>query len=191
MLNTKKRTECTWDELAELGSACKGKKLQFVECEEPTDKWKMKDEYRFHVMEIEYTWMGYKKKFDSRDEYIDYCKEKRILRREYNALDELKEPFLMKRQREWIAKARVFHNRWSHDYVPEDLRCAINAVLATSHDPPCQLQWHPFTRQEINAEELPKGLRLWKGEFIPWNGENANKNPVGLGMTDHYLSWMV
>jgi hypothetical protein len=105
-------------------------------------------------------------------------------------LEELKEPFLLKRQRWWIAKARAFHNRWGHDYVPEDLRCAINAVLEECH-PPCRLDWLPFTKKEVNAEELPEGVRLFKGEFIPWNGLHADKNPVALGMSDSYLSWMV
>lgn len=190
MLKTKKPTEISWEDLATIGgAACKGKTVSLVECKEPQREWTMKDEYRFPVMEIEYTWLGYLKKFNSREEYEIYCDDKRFLRRMYSIMKELNREYLPIRQDGFLAKAKDFHNKWGNDYVPEDLRCAINSVLEQREQPP--LHWFPFEKKEVMAEELQGEVRLIKGEFTPWNGTFANRKGVPVGTCDQYMRWMV
>jgi hypothetical protein len=185
--------KCSWEELTTVNSRCRGKSVKFVECKQPADRWHPKEEHSFRVMEIEYTWTAYAKKFDSEKDYELYCNMKRELRQGYCSMKELNDKYLKIRQQEWVQKAKSFQSMWGQDYVPEDLRCAINTMIG-DYDPSARVNWSPLeeSTKEIPAEELEETIHIFRSEFTPWNGMHANEHSsVPFGMTGDIMRWLL
>jgi hypothetical protein len=104
-----------------------------VYCTEPTPKDK---KVGFHVVDVEYTRLGFYKEFKSKEEYEMYIAQKNDLMMRIEGLQEqnrartlLGFPVSDIEELEWLEDAKGFVNRWGENYVPENLRWLIDTVL--------------------------------------------------------------
>lgn len=126
----------------------------------------------FVVIEMEYKFMGYYKRFHDSKEYNEYDSSKRELRKAYWEISKEEESgcvnsvTLKQRKMKWLDDACVWNNRWGEMYTPEDIRQVIDEWLRDTQKGEW-LWWRPFKEMVTNANILGKVDHFKKEWEIP------------------------
>jgi hypothetical protein len=131
--------------------------LQIVFCREEERLDEKENPYT--VVEVEYKYMGFHKRFHSRKEYEDYDSGRRQLRKWYLEIEsraesgELDGVDLVREREDWLTKCFGWNNKWGGSYTPEDLRMAIDRMLQEVNAGVWML-WKPFEIKETTPKRL-------------------------------------
>jgi hypothetical protein len=132
--------------------------IPVVFCDEGEDPFTEEDK-PYVAVEIEFRFMGYYRRFGSKNKYEAYCEERKALRERYVEIETLEGKLevagqeLTKLKEEWLEQALSWRTRWGEMNASEDVRLAIDKMLQDTRAGAC-VHWNPFRVQMTSPNSI-------------------------------------